>query len=51
MYIAVMRGSFFVGLHRFKNRPPNGFDQVEGEAEQTIQLSRDYTGSVEYLTM
>ena len=43
-----MRGIF---LHRFKNRPPNGFDQVEGEAEQTIQLGHDYNGSVEYPTM
>lgn len=38
-------------LRLFKNRPPNGFDQVEGEAEQTIQLSHDYTGLVEYPTM
>ncbi|CAI8040144.1 PITH domain-containing protein 1 [Geodia barretti] len=38
-------------LRLFKNRPPNGFDQVQGQPEQTIQLSHDYTGSVEYPTM
>ena len=36
---------------RFKNRPPNGLDQVQGSPEQSIQLTHDTNGSVEYPIM
>jgi hypothetical protein len=32
----------------FKNRPPLGFDEVRGKADQTLQLIEDSDGSVEY---
>ena len=35
-------------LCRFKNRPLLGFDAVMGEADQTVELSKDYNGSIEY---
>ena len=30
-------------LSRFKNRPPLGFDELQGEADQTIQLHQGAT--------
>lgn len=35
-------------LKIFKNRPLLGFDAVMGEADQTVELSKDYNGSIEY---
>lgn len=35
-------------LRLFKNRPALGFDDVRGEPDQRLQLSRDSTGTVEY---
>lgn len=35
-------------LRLFKNRPALGFDDIQGEPDQCIQLSRDTTGTVEY---
>ena len=35
-------------LHRYKNRPPMGFDELGSEADQVIQLSKDPNGEVEY---
>lgn len=32
----------------FKNRPPLGFDELQGEPEQTLQLVQDHDASVEY---
>ena len=36
-------------LHRYKNRPPMGFDELASEADQVIQLSKDPNGEVEYM--
>jgi len=33
---------------RFKNRPPMGFDELGGEAEQVLELAHDATGHLEY---
>ncbi len=35
-------------LRLFKNRPALGFDDIQGEPDQLIQLSRDSTGTLEY---
>ncbi len=35
-------------LRLFKNRPPLGFDDLRGEPDQSIQLSRDTAGTLEY---
>ena len=35
-------------LRLFKNRPPLGFDALQGESDQSIQLSQDSTGTLEY---
>ena len=32
----------------FRNRPPLGFDELQGEPDQTLQLVPDHDGSVEY---
>ena len=42
--------SFSTALYicRFKNRPPMGFDELGGEAEQVLELAHDPTGHLEY---
>lgn len=35
-------------LKIFKNQPLLGFDAVQGEADQRVELSKDYNGSIEY---
>ena len=32
----------------FKNRPQQGFDELGGEPDQVLQLTRDVTGHIEY---
>ena len=33
---------------RFKNRPPLGFEELQGEADQTLELSSESSRVVEY---
>jgi len=33
---------------RFKNRPPLGFEELQGEADQVLELSNESSRVVEY---
>lgn len=35
-------------LRLFKNRPPLGFDDLQGDPDQSLQLTQDSSGTVEY---
>ena len=34
--------------YSYKNRPPLGFDELGGEADQTLELSRESPDAMEY---